>query len=59
MHWNLIMSLYVALLFFVLVPGVVIKLPVNGSRFMSATVHAVIFAVIFHFTHKAVWGMVN
>jgi hypothetical protein len=53
------MSLYVALLFFVLVPGVVIKLPVNGSRFMSATVHAVIFAVIFHFTHKAVWGMVN
>jgi cytochrome b561 len=53
MHW--IMSLYVAALFFVLTPGVLVSLPPGGKKLTVALTHAVVFAIVYHFTHKLVW----
>lgn len=46
--------LYVAVLFFVLSPGVLLSLPSGGSKLTVAAVHALVFAIVFHFTHKLV-----
>ena len=51
---NCLVSLFTALLFFILVPGVLVSLPPKGSKTLVALTHAVIFAVVYHFTHKAV-----
>jgi hypothetical protein len=48
------MLFYVAALFFVLTPGVVVRLPQGGSLMTVAAVHALVFAAVWHFTHKAV-----
>ena len=52
---SLLVSLYAAVLFFLLTPAILIRLPANGSKFVVAAVHALVFALIFHFTHKIVW----
>jgi hypothetical protein len=54
---NLIMSLYVALLFVLLTPGVLIRLPPKGSLLTVAIVHGLVFALVFHFTHKVMYRM--
>jgi hypothetical protein len=54
---SLIVSLYAALLFFILTPGILLSLPKNGSKFVVAGVHAVVFAIVFHFTNKLVWRL--
>lgn len=55
MHHPL-MSLYVALLFFIICPGILVTLPTGrSSKLTVALVHALAFAVVYHFTHKAVW----
>lgn len=46
--------LFNAVLFFVLVPGVVLRLPAHGSTVQQALVHAVVFAVVHHFLGHAV-----
>ena len=55
------MSLFVALLFFVLTPGVFVVLPPNmngpNSFYTVAVTHAIIFAVVYHFTSKMVWNI--
>jgi hypothetical protein len=52
-----LVSLYAAILFFILTPGILLSLPKGGSKFTVAAVHAVVFAVIFHFTYKLVWRL--
>ena len=52
---HLFMFLFVALLFFVLTPGVLLTLPRKGSKFLVAGTHALVFALVFTFTHKIVW----
>lgn len=54
---SLLVSLYAAVLFFVLVPGVLLSLPRKGSKLTVAAVHALVFGVVFHFTHKLVWRL--
>lgn len=54
---HLYMSLFVAVLFFVLTPGVVLRLPPGGSKLMVAGVHALVFTLVFCLTHKLVWNM--
>jgi len=54
---NLVVAIYCAVLFFVLSPGVFLRLPQNGSKFMVAAVHAAVFGVILYFTQKMVWKM--
>lgn len=50
----MLVSVYVALLFFVLVPGVLLSLPPGGSKLVVAAVHAVVFGLVYHFTHRMV-----
>ena len=52
---NLLMILYIVALFMALVPGILLTLPKGGSKMKVAAVHAVVFAVVFHLTAKAVW----
>jgi hypothetical protein len=52
---SLLVSLYVAILFFALVPGVLLSIPRKGSKLVIAAVHALVFGLIYHFTHKLVW----
>ena len=55
MH-NVWIMLYVAILFFVLTPGVLLSIPSGGSKITAAAVHALVFALVYHFTHKLVWN---
>ena len=48
------MFAYAALLFVVLTPGVLLRLPNNGSKMVVAVTHGVVFAVVWHFTNKMV-----
>jgi hypothetical protein len=49
------MLLFLALLFFLLTPGVLLSLPSGGSLMAKAAVHAVVFALLYQLTHKMVW----
>lgn len=49
------MILYAALVFYVLSPGILLSIPPKGSKMMVAAVHALIFALVYHYTHKQVW----
>jgi hypothetical protein len=49
------MSLFIGLLFFLLTPGVLVSLPPNGSTVIQAMFHAVIFAIVYHYTHRLGW----
>lgn len=53
MHY--LMTLYIAALFFVLVPGVLVTIPPKGSKLVQAAVHGLVFALVYHFTHKLVY----
>jgi len=46
------MFVYAFVLFFVLTPGILLSLPPRGSKMMVAATHALVFALIFVFTHK-------
>jgi len=52
---HIFMFLFVAVLFFVLTPGVLVKLPPKSSPLVVAGTHAVVFALIWTLIHKAVW----
>lgn len=51
---NHLMTIFVALLFFVLTPGVLITLPPKGSKLVVAATHAVVFALVLHVLYKSV-----
>jgi len=55
MNWSV--TFYAAILFFVLTPAVLVRLPQKGGKYTVAAVHALVFALIFHFTHKFVWQL--
>jgi hypothetical protein len=54
---SLFVSIYAAILFFILTPAILVRLPPGGSKMTVAAVHAIVFALIFHFTHKVVWRL--
>ena len=51
------MSLYLAALFVAFVPGVLVTLPPRSSRNVVLAVHALLFALVWHFTNKMVFRM--
>ena len=53
MNWT--MTFFTALLFVLLTPGLLLRLPPGGSKFTVAVVHGVVFALVYHFSHKAMW----
>lgn len=55
MNW--LFSLYVAILFFILTPAVLLRIPKKGSKYTVAGVHAIVFALLLHFTGKFVWNV--
>jgi hypothetical protein len=52
---NVFMTLYVALLFVLLLPGTLLRLPPGGGKWTVAFVHGLVFAFVYHLTHRAVW----
>jgi hypothetical protein len=50
--FDLCMFLFVAALFFVLTPGILLSLPPGGSLAAKAAVHALVFALVYYLTHK-------
>jgi hypothetical protein len=57
--YSVYMSLFLAVLFYALVPGVLVTLPRGGSKVTVAATHAVIFALVYHFSHKMVYRYLN
>ncbi len=54
---NYFIIIYAVILFFVLVPGQFLTLPSQTSeKYIISITHGVIFAIIYHFTHKIVWN---
>lgn len=51
---NVVMFVYAFVLFFVLTPGILLSLPPRGSKMVVAATHALVFALVFVFTHKIV-----
>ena len=51
---NVLMILYVFVLFFVLTPGILVTLPPKGSKMVVAAVHAIVFSLILCVTYKMV-----
>ena len=56
MH-SIVVTLYIALLFVLLTPGVLLRLPPKVSLLTVAIVHGLVFALVFHFTHRVVYRM--
>lgn len=52
------MSLYLAALFVAFVPGVLVTLPPRSGRNVVLAVHAALFVLVWHFTHRMVFRMV-
>ena len=53
MNW--VVTIYSALLFFVLTPGILLSLPPKSKPITVAIVHAIVFAIVWHFTSHLVW----
>jgi len=49
---KLFMTLYLVALFVALTPGVLLTLPKGGNKMTVAVVHGLVFAVVWHFTHR-------
>jgi hypothetical protein len=56
---NIFMAVYFAVLFFILSPNILLRLPQNGSKITVAAVHAVVFGIVAYLTGKAVWKLSN
>ena len=56
MQHHLCFNLYVLLLFFILTPGILVTIPPHGSKYVIASVHGLVFTLVFHFTHKWIWN---
>ena len=52
MNWLLVV--YTVLLFVVLTPAILLRLPPNGNKWTVALVHGLVFALVYHFTHHFV-----
>ena len=43
------LSIFVVLLFVLLTPGILLRLPPKGNKYTVAVVHGLVFAVVLHF----------
>lgn len=53
---HLFMFVFVAFLFFILTPGIVLSLPPKGSKVVVAATHAIVFAIVWTLIHKSIWN---
>ena len=54
---NFVMFLFLALLAYLLTPGVLVVLPPGGSKMTVAVTHAVILSAVYALSHKFVWNL--
>jgi hypothetical protein len=57
--FSVLMTLFVALLFVLLTPGILLTLPGGASKLTTAATHGLVFALLFHLSHKAVWRWIH
>jgi hypothetical protein len=50
------MLLYITALFVALTPGILLTLPIKGSKLLVAVIHGLIFALIYYLTYNQVFG---
>ena len=55
MNW--LVALYLAILFYVLSPNVLVRLPPNGNKMTVSATHAAIFGILVYLTTKMVWRL--
>lgn len=53
--FSVLMTLFTAVLFYALVPGIFLTFPQGGSKTVVAFTHGLLFALLYHLIHKAVW----
>jgi len=54
-----LLAVFVAVLFFVLTPGVLLSLPPGGSKVAVAATHAAVFGLVFYLSHKKVMNYLD
>lgn len=52
---NIVIAIYLAVLFFLLSPNILLRLPPNGSKTTVALVHSIVFVIVIFFTKSFVW----
>jgi len=57
--FDYLMTVFTALLFVVLTPGVLLTIPPKGSNLVVAVVHGLVFALLYHLLCKAVSAWKN
>lgn len=57
MKWLLV--IYTLILFVLLTPAIIVRLPQNGNKWTVAFVHGLIFTLIFHLTHNFILKFSN
>lgn len=56
---KIIISLFAGLLFFLLTPNILLRLPKNGSKYTVAGVHAVVFALAIYLLHLFLESLIH
>jgi hypothetical protein len=52
---NLVMFLYLAVLAFLLTPGILLRLPPGGSPTVVAATHALVLSLVYGLSHKFIY----
>jgi hypothetical protein len=56
---SIVTSVFAVILFILLSPNVLLRLPSNGSKMTVVIVHALIFGIVFYLTHEMVYHYFN
>ena len=51
---SVLVILYIIILFYLLTPGVLVSFPPKSSKAVVALTHAIVFVIIYYFTHNIV-----
>ena len=54
---NLVIFIFVAVLFFILTPGILLSLPPGGSKTVVALTHAIVFGLVFTLSHNMLMSL--
>jgi len=54
-----LLAVFVAVLFFVLTPGILLSLPPGGSKVAVAATHAAVFGLVFYLSYKKVMSYLD
>lgn len=55
LYMHVLSTIFSALLFSAFVPGILFRIPPKGSKYLVLFTHATLFALVYHFAHKAIF----